>query len=353
MLHPTFSSIAADPVPFSSAAYTAKSPTESESEAAIANRILALFMNYRRVPAGVGLCESGCQKCHALPLQKIISAIKKTEAVTFILPAFPGKSPNPEKVLGTLPDHAERLSLKFLGSLCQQVKQFYMPGIKIILCSDGRVFSDLVGMEETNVTAYQTELAKLLKEMSLSDISTFNLDFLYKGLSFAEMREELMKSFGQSLDFLKLKIRAGAKPTANSDEQESNRMYSGITRFLFEDAMHAGQSKTRSAIQKEARSKAYEVIRRSNAWSKLIFEQFPEAVRLSIHPQTCGSKKLGIRLIGNETWMTPWHGVAVEGEKGYVLLKRSEAEALGAQLIYSPDGLPSHFKLRAELSHAI
>ena len=341
MINPTLTSIADNHYTES---YALKSSLDSHLSIGIAKSILAEVMIFRRVPAGVGLCGLGCQKCASLPLQKILSAVRKNEPVTFILPAFPGKSPNPEKVLGPLPDFAERLSLEFLGTLCQRIRKVYAPGIKIILASDGRVFSDVIGMQESNVTDYQVEINRLLKEMSLSDISLFNLDHFYKGLHFVQMREELMKSYGQSLDFLKLKIRNGAKPSASPDEQEANCMYSGITRFLFEDAMHAGQTKTRSAIQKESRSNAFEVIRRSNAWSKVISEHFPEAVRLSIHPQTCGAKKLGICLIGNESWMTPWHGVAVESKKGYVLLKRSEAEAQGAELIYFPDGRPSHFK---------
>ena len=313
----------------------------------IAKRILAEVMAYRRVPEGASSCALGCANCDSLPLRKILAAVKKNETVSFVLPAFPGKSPNPEKVLGPLPDLAERLALKFLGTLCERIKDFYQPGIKIILCSDGRVFSDVVGMQESDVTAYQDELSKLIKEMSLSNISTFNLDDFYKNAHFVKMREELMQCFGQSLDFLKTRIRNGAQATASSVEKEANRMYSGITRFLFEDSMHAGQTKSRSAVQKDARARAYEVIRRSNAWSKLLFEHFPEAVRLSIHPQTCGSKKLGIRLIGNESWMTPWHGVAVETKKGFILLKRSEAESLGANLVCSPDGRPSHFQLGA------
>lgn len=333
--------------------YRLKKSPDSGSAMGVAKRILAEVMIFRRVPETISLCGTGCQKCASPHLPKIISAVNKNEPVTFILPAFPGKSPNPEKVLGPLPDHAERLSLDFLGTLCQRIKTFYTPGIKIILCSDGRVFSDVVGMNESDVTAYQLELDRLLKEMSLADLSIFNLDYFYKDLHFVQMRDELMKSYGQPLDFLKQKIRNGAKPSASPDEQEANRMYSGITRFLFEDAMHAGQTKSRTAIQKESRSKAYEVIRRSNAWSALIAERFPKAVRLSIHPQTCGSKKLGIRLIGNESWMTPWHGVAVESKKGYVLLKRSEAEALGAKLICSSDGQHSHYQLMAEVSYEL
>jgi len=322
--------------------------SSTDSSALIAKRILAEVMMYRRVPAGASVCKAGCEQCAFLPLQKILKAIRQNAPVTFILPAFPGKSPNPEKVLGPLPDLAERLSLSFLGALCQRIKSIYKPGIKIILCSDGRVFSDVVEIKESDITDYQTEISQLITELSLSNITVFNLDHFYKGLHFVQMRDELMKTYGQSLEFLKQKIRNGAHPFATPEEQEANRMYSGITRFLFEDATHAGQTRSRSAVQKDARLRAYEVIRRSNAWSALLSEHFPDAVRLSIHPQTCGAKKLGIRLIGNESWMTPWHGVAVEGEEGYTLLKRSEAEALGATLVYSATGRPSHYKLTSE-----
>ena len=312
----------------------------------VANKILAEIMNFRRIPSSNESCANlDCNKCSFIHLPKIIFAVKKNQPVSFVLPAFPGKSPNLQKVLGHLPDYAERLSLHFLESLCQRIKKYYSPGIKIILCSDGRVFSDVVGMKENHVSSYQIELDRLIIDMSLSDISTFNLDNFYNDLSFEEMRDELMLSYGKSLDFLKNKVRRGAKPLASQDERESNRMYCGITRFLFEDASYQGQNKSRSAIQKESRAKAYEVIRRSNAWSELIAERFPDATRLSIHPQACGAKKLGIRLIGNENWMTPWHGVAVETNQGNILLKRSEAEALGAKLIFFFDGRPSHYKL--------
>jgi pyoverdine/dityrosine biosynthesis protein Dit1 len=314
---------------------------------AIAKRILAEILQFRRSTNTNDSCRDiNCTLCASFHLPKITFAIQNHQPVTFVLPAFPGKSPNPEKVLGPLTDHAERLSLHFLGMLCQRIKHYYFPGIKIILCSDGRVFSDVVGMKEADVTVYQVELNKLIKRMSLSDLSIFNLDDFYHQSNFQQMRTELMQRYGTSLECTQQKIRNGAHASATSDEQEANRMYCGITRFLFEDAQYSGQTKSRAALQKEARTKAYEMIRRSNAWSELIAERFPDSVRLSIHPQHCGSRKLGIRLIKNEIWMTPWHGVVVETTSGYVLLKRSQAEALGAQLIYSADGCPSHYQLR-------
>lgn len=318
-----------------------------------AKKILAEIMNYRRIPRPGESCgDSDCPKCSGRHLPQIISAVQKHEPVVLVLPAFPGKSPNPEKVLGPLPDLAERLSLQFFSHLGQRVKEYYPPGIKIILCSDGRVFSDVVGIKESNVSAYHNELKGLIREMELIDVTTFNLEDVYGQLSFIQMRDELMKCYGISLEVLKHKVRNGSTNLALPDELEAHRMYCGITRFLFDDATHSGQIKSRSAIQKESRIKAYEVIRRSNAWSELIAEHFPEAIRLSIHPQICGSAKLGIQLIGKETWMTPWHGVAVETMDGHVLLKRYEAEALGAQLVYSSDGRPSHYTFLANQSVA-
>ena len=312
----------------------------------VAIKVLSEVTRFRRIPKGSTSCNSeSCSKCHSLYLSNILFAINKNEPVTFVLPAFPGKSPNLEKVLGALPDQAERLSLTFLENLCEKIKKHYSPGAKIVLCSDGRVFSDVVGMKEEDVTAYQVELDLLIEELSLKYVSTFNLDDYYTKLNFTQMRSELMSKHGKSFESLRAKVRRGGKPEPELEEQEANRMYCGITRFLFEDSMFSGQIKSRAAVQKESRANAYEVIRRSNAWSDLIEEYFPEAVRLSIHPQVCGSKKLGIRLVANESWMTPWHGVAVETDSGYVLLKRSEAEERGAKLIYSSNGRASHYKL--------
>ena len=62
---------------------------------------------------------------------------------------------------------AERRALEFLQQLCDQIKQYYSPGAQIILCADGRVFSDVVGMRDEDVTAYQNELSKMIAELGL------------------------------------------------------------------------------------------------------------------------------------------------------------------------------------------
>jgi pyoverdine/dityrosine biosynthesis protein Dit1 len=311
-----------------------------------AKQILADVMAFRRVPKDHEICANEeCADCAAMHLPKVLAAVRNREPVPFVLPAFPGKSPNPEKVLGHLPDFAERLALQFLGTLAARIRAYYEPGVKIRICSDGRVFSDVVGMDEGHVTSYQVELDRLITEMALADIVTFNLDDVFADMCFDQMRHEMMKRFGQSSDFLRQKVRNGAQGGGTREEQEANRMYCGMTRFLFEDALHPGQSKSRNAIQKDVRARAYEVMRRSNAWTELIAERFPDAVRLSIHPQVCGSRKLGIRLVGDDSWMTPWHGVAVETAEGFLLMKHAEARVLGAELVLGEGKRPSHFVL--------
>lgn len=314
---------------------------------ALASRVLEELLRHRRA-AGGATCSVSCPACHAPHLSKVVAMVEANETITLVLPAFPGKSPNLAKVLGVLPDLAERRSLEFLQSLCERVGTFYAPGAKVILCSDGRVFSDVVGMKEEHVSAYQRELASMISALGLHCLSTFDLDEVFEGTSFHEMRASLMDRHGASLESLQAKVRAGGKPGATREEAEAHRMYLGITRFLVEDASHPGQALSRTQVQKDAKARAYEVIRRSNAWSAALAELFPGAVRLSIHPQACGAAKLGLNLGEAEGWMTPWHGVAVEIGGRFVLLKRAQAEALGARVVHSA-GRPSHFVLEAGL----
>ena len=58
-----------------------------------------------------------------------------------------------------------------------------------------------------------------------------------------------------------------------------------------------------------------------------------------------GSKKIGIQLLGKETWTTPWHAVAVNTNKGFILMKHSEVKKLNSKLILDEYGRSSHYEL--------
>lgn len=312
----------------------------------LALKIMAEFMAYRRLSASSSECAGHyCLRCLRPHLLKVTGAIKSGTPLTFVLPAFPGKSPNTNKVFGPLPDLAERLSLIFLNSLCTKIERLHPAGAKIIICSDGRVFSDVVGMRDEDVSAYHDALQNIIDELSLDNLSVYTLDHISAGQGFRQAREHLVRDYGKPIDEVRNKVRRGGSGSVDSGDIESHRVYCGMTRFLVEDALHPGQTKSKSAIQRECRHRAYEMITRSNAWSDLIAERFPNAIRLSIHPQACGSKKMGIQLLKSELWMTPWHGVAVETKGEITLMKRWEAEKHGAKLVLDRNGRSSHFRM--------
>lgn len=313
-------------------------PSSGDADKEVALDILRLVMRHRRVAAGSKACgnDDPCATCVAPHLDRVVRSVARQRPIVFVLPAFPAKSPNPAKVLGPLPDMAEQCSLEFLDSLCARIRRRYSPGVRLLVCSDGRVFSDVVGMRETDVTAYRAVLAGMIARLPGQGIDTFDLEDAYTGGSFDELRARLLAEHGTPLDELKDEIRAGGEP---------QRLYLGITRFLLEDATRPGMSMSRTALQKECRRKAYEVIQRSKAWGDLLARHFPDAVRLSIHPQSCGSEKLGIAFTeASDAWLTPWHGAALDVGGRFVLRKRAEIEAMGARLVMR-DGRPSHYVL--------
>lgn len=312
---------------------------DTSSKRSLAIEILGTVMRYRRIALKSDACtHPKCEECLAPHIDRVIAAIERNESVAFALPAFPGKSPNPEKVLGPRPDMAERKSIAFLDRLCRRIEEIYTPGARIVLCSDGRVFNDVVGIPDSDITRYQQDLIELISELGADRLTTFNLDDVFNGCGFDAMRARLMVAHGEPIEALQAAVRAGG---------DALRLYRGITRFLVEDAKRPGLAISNTSLQKECRRRAYQVIQRSRAWDALISKRIPGAVRLSIHPQVCGSRKIGIHLMETpDEWLTPWHCVAVEVRGRFRLMKRSQAEALGAELVFR-DGRPSHFVVAA------
>ena len=143
--------------------FSRSSLTVFDHDVELAKEILRNVLHFRRIPVDREACDEACSICQLSHLPRVLAAVKSKKPVTFVLPAFPGKSPNLAKVLGSLPDMAEYLALQFLQKLCDQIKAIYAPGAEIVLCSDGRVFSDVVGIEETDITNYQQELENIIR----------------------------------------------------------------------------------------------------------------------------------------------------------------------------------------------
>ena len=256
-------------------------------------------------------------------MARVRAALAAGTPLELVLPAFPAKSPNPSKTLGPLPDYAEVLGLERLEQLCSEITALHAPGAQGVICSDGRVFSDLVGVPDENVTAYGARIREILTERGLTRLTTFNMEDEFCG-TFQSMRDLLEREFARPLDELRKEVRESA---------EARALFNGIHRFLFEDRLSLECGKSRNRVRVETKELAYRVIQRSNAWSALVAKRFPRAVRLSIHPQFPGSTKIGFQLVPCvNQWGTPWHNVALLGREGFRLVKRWEAEERGATL---------------------
>lgn len=300
-----------------------------------AKEILSIIFKRRRLlesevaPEGSQLASSPEIEEASSHINKIEAMIKENNPIEMILPAFPGKSPNRNKTLSRWPDLAEKHSIDNLHLLCEEIQSIYEPGAKITICSDGYVFSDLVRIPDDHVAAYSIDLTDYYKKHYASSFSFFDLKDAFQKLDCLDtMREELMIQYGESLVSLKDRSRT---------EKEIASMYLGITRFLYEDFLGLDEFKdiSKAQVQKLAKNISYRVIQRSNAWGRLLENQFPDCLRLSIHPQYRVSNKIGIHMVAtDDCWRTPWHSVAVR-KNGYVYLeKRSEIDENMNRLIF-------------------
>lgn len=317
--------------------------TQRDSDHQLARRILACLFEKRRLLAedeNDARQEPADFEREAAPhMDKLLRAIRINRPLDLILPAFPAKSPNRHKTLGPLPDLAEKHALENLKTLCDDIGAIYEPGAKITVCSDGRVFADLIYIPDEDVTAYGEYLRNYAAAVHGDRFAFFNLDHAFqKNHSYDILREELLILYGESIASLYQRCK---------EEKEAKAMYLGITRFLFEDysGIEPFCSGSRTAIQKVSRLIAYRVIQRSNAWSRLLEDRFPDALRLSIHPQFRVSKKIGVYLgeTNGDDWLTPWHSVAVRRNGKITFCKRKDAEGCG--MLAFDEGRPSHFEI--------
>lgn len=251
------------------------------------------------------------------------------QPIQFILPAFPFKALNPDKSLSPLPDAGELIALRRLELLCQDLKTIHPPGAEFTICSDGRVFNDLVGVPDAFVAMYQAGISTIISELkhlrlySLDDAATKAAE---QGTKTAQ--EWLVEHYSEPVDDVAQELRLNTVAG-----EEIRKVYCGIKHFLREDQalLHPALPKARIIALCGRLSLA--VIRRSRAWGTFLSTEFPKAVRLSIHPQLSSSAKIPIRLIASEDpWRTPWHSMPLFDGKSIRLVRRSVAEGLHANL---------------------
>ncbi|MFF7589240.1 L-tyrosine/L-tryptophan isonitrile synthase family protein [Kitasatospora purpeofusca] len=309
---------------------TAYTAPDQQTVARLSAEILDLLLPHRRAS------DPDAEATPAdfpLQLEQLADFITAGDQILFTLPGFPCKSPNLAKVLSHLPDEGERLSLTFLNRLAEEIGKIYEPGAKILICSDGHIFGDLIHVPDDHIDQYSDELSALIEREGLTNLDTFDLRAVLGDLPFDEKRARVHAKYAPTKEELREQVLT---------DEETAKLYRGITRFLTEDTF--GWTGTKSALQKDCRQRAYGVIQRSRAWGDLIAEQHPRSFRLSIHPQKVGVLKFGIRLLEHtDMWMTPWHSSVLHRPDGeWELIRSAEAAKVGR--LVERNGRPSHYE---------
>ncbi len=310
---------------FGRALGTSRALAPSQAARVVIDRI---FRRRRALPGGPSEPSEAALTMHLLRAQ---SFIDRKERIQLALPAFPAKAPNDRKVLGKLPDAAESLALQSLVDLLAEIREAYAPGAELVICSDGHVFADLVGVSNKDVVAYRRAIESMIAAHETDRVKFFGLEDAFGAISPQSARDALLGAYAESEEMIRTRAKDSPAHRAQLD---------GIHRLLFEDEIVNLPKQSRTQSRNLTRARAYEVVRRSDAWGNLVATVFPRALRLSIHPQPEVSSKIGIALLGaDEDWLTPWHSVALfEGDRAR-LVHRAEAEKMGAVVI-EEDGRP-------------
>lgn len=291
-----------------------------------------------------------------------------------VLPAFPCKSSNYEKVSGDLPDKGEELALQRLIYFAEQVQQIYPPGIVIWIVSDGHVFSDCIAVDDSNVNRYSAELKQMYKRIKPADSSPIKFCSLPEIFKFSKELPAMVENvdlghfLGTEIDpesEVCRKILMSSCDTDNGKLREDIKtpgharlyLFRGFSKFMTEDLQfHPKVGKmTRKKFKKIVSQVAHEMIKRNDAYSNLVELMFPFHLRFSIHAHNNAGPKFGISLLsknGTEQCLpiesiqdhkepkctdllhipTPWHNsiVRIDDNKTYYVIKAEKInQAMG------------------------
>lgn len=245
-----------------------------------------------------------------------------------VLPAFPCKSSNPDKVSGTVPDKGEELAIKQIINFVNLVRDIYPPGMKFFIVSDGHVFSDCINVDDSDVDSYTEELKKLYDEVKPNGFEGIyfrglNDCFTSKMKSVVELyllevtvdhfietqldndteinRKILMVGCDNNVDLLRRHI--------NTPHHPRLYLYRGFNRFMLDDLIlyQKKHQLSRKKYKKLVSQVAFEMIRRNDAYSNLVELIFPFHLRLSIHAHPNCGPKFGIRLLNPKVCAAQGH----------------------------------------------
>jgi pyoverdine/dityrosine biosynthesis protein Dit1 len=314
----------------------ASSPQQSRGEQPrMTEQITDLFDSYLRYQ---GKDDRWAHEGRTHFTERVRHFTARNAPIEFCLPAFPCKSSNRDKVTGPDPDTGEELGLERLHGFVEAVERIYEAGAKVWVISDGHVFSDCIGVDDSEVDMYGEKLKAMNHTIGsrrgnagrvgfkslvdLFQLAAVERDGHYPSrlvgpahhLELPEIDHHVGTNVTDEAELCRRILMAGCGPQKSavraridSKDRAITALYRGFSRFMLEDLEHHPHTRdmTRSQQKKLSAKVAFEMIlvssrprpshalchgcvcaerrQRNQAYSNLIEMLFPNHVRLSIH----------------------------------------------------------------------
>ncbi|KAI0534591.1 Pyoverdine/dityrosine biosynthesis protein-domain-containing protein [Xylaria digitata] len=319
--------------------------TAPQTHEAIAVRVLDIIASY-----GVHSERSpGNWAAFDIFLPMVTERVTAGASVRILLPAFPFKENSGNLVLGALPDLGEELALAHLQGLCDNISAIYENSVELLICSDGLVYNDLMGISDEAAWEYGEALRSMAARLETRNIKFIRLWDLLK-LPSCPLRQESPKNakayylehapcIRQELDYRYGDAQFNASMDAATDK---DWVTTHTTYISVLDKKAAGS----------AESIATQMIERGKAYGAALRANFPDYVRLSIH-DSLGRGKLSLALVPNprekgSVGLMPWRSVvAVDSDGSYRTVYPEQVQHTH-EVIYR-NGQPYFFREKSEL----
>lgn len=299
----------------------------------VIEEVLKIFEDFRLPPTVIDQYnEIGRVKL----AERIKSFVYQNLPIKFSMLGYPFKSKNTrDKVIGMLPDLGEEKSLDNFGYLAERIKQVYLPGAEFSIISDGYIFSDVWGIPDSAVLAYN----EVVKDYAIKyPITLYDAGDFYPEISdMVAIREKIISGFGITSEVLEKRILT---------DLNVNQLYRGMIIFMEEENATLDYP-SRSQREKAAKKLAREAMFRNEAYSAMVQHNFSDHIRLSMHNSTNDGTKYSIQLINHRVGSykySPWHSCLVVKTDGTVeTIHRKEGVERGYELV-NVDGRPFYFQ---------
>jgi pyoverdine/dityrosine biosynthesis protein Dit1 len=248
--------------------------------------------------------------------EKLEYFINNNTSINFIMPAFPGKSPNLNSTFTAGVGLEEIYALKTIDEFISKINCVYQFGCKLTIIHDGHLFYDLgITRTDEQLTSYVKSFIKLKSDSIIS----YTLNDLMGSDSFSVSRNKFKKEYVET----------------NINNPRSRDVQNEILFTKNEFADKIGYiNMSKNQLQKKSKEIAKKSLILKAGLSDLISKKFEIYIRLSIHYQNKESPKMGIQLIPNAiNHGTPWFNVLYRAPSGKVILGKKDWDIPSKQLI--------------------